>query len=88
MEIKKLTDIPNIGKRVEKDLHSIGIAKPSQLKKKDPYKLYKALCKKKGYKEHGALLDVFMSAVAYVNGAPKTPWWFYTPERKRLYPNL
>lgn len=86
--IQKLTDIPNIGKRVEKELNSIGITKPSQLAKKDPYTLYKALCKKTGVRQHGALLDVFMSAVAYVNGAPKTPWWFYTPERKRLYPKL
>lgn len=83
----RLTDIPNIGKRVAAQLVGVGITKPSQLQTQDPYQLYQTVCKKYG-RQHGALLDVCMSAVAYLNGAPRTPWWFYTPDRKRLYPDV
>jgi len=30
------------------------------------------------------LLDVFIAAVRYVEGAPKKPWGKYTAERKRV----
>jgi hypothetical protein len=29
------------------------------------------------------VLDTFIAAVRYMEGAPNTPWWHYTPERKR-----
>ncbi len=88
MRDEKLTDIPNVGKRVEKDLLVLGIRKISDLKKKDPYKMYLDLCRKTKVRHDPCLLDVFMAVVDYANGAPKTPWWFYTPERKRKYPDL
>ncbi len=88
MRKEKLTDIPNVGKRVERDLLMLGIKKIYDLKKKDPYKMYLDLCKKTKARHDLCLLDVFMAVVDYANGAPKTPWWFYTPERKIKYPDL
>lgn len=88
MSKERLTDIPNVGKRVGRDLLMLGVKKISDLKKKDPYKMYLALCKKTKVRHDPCLLDVFMAAVDYANGAPKTPWWFYTPERKKKYPDL
>lgn len=82
-KVKRLEDIPNVGKRVANDFRRLGITKPLQLKNKDPFLLYKKLAKIDGVTHDPCLLDVFMSAVSYVNGAPSTPWWFYTPERKR-----
>jgi hypothetical protein len=29
------------------------------------------------------VLDVFISAVRFMEGAPARPWWRYTAERKR-----
>jgi hypothetical protein len=29
------------------------------------------------------VLDVFLSAVRFMEGAPARPWWHYTAERKR-----
>jgi hypothetical protein len=31
------------------------------------------------------VLDTFMSAVRFMEGAPALPWWHYTPERKRAF---
>jgi hypothetical protein len=84
----KLTDIPNVGPAVEKDLHLLGITKFSQLRGRNPYKMYLDLCKKTCTRHDPCVLDVFMAVVDYAAGAPKTPWWFYTPERKKKYPDL
>lgn len=81
--VVRLTDIPNVGKRVARDLEMIGIKAPEMLKDKDPVDLYKRVCTETRVKQDACLLDVFMAAVDYVNGAPARPWWYYTPERKR-----
>ena len=88
MNIEKLTDIPNVGKRVAGDLELLGIKKLSDIKNKDAYKLYQKLCKLTGERHDPCMLDVLMAVVDYANGAPPTPWWFYTPERKKKYPNI
>jgi hypothetical protein len=88
MKKAKLTDIPNVGKRVERDLHMLGIMRQEQLRKRDPYKLYLELCKKTHTRQDPCVLDTFMAIVDYANGAPKKPWWFYTPERKNKYKDI
>ncbi len=88
MTVEKLTDIPNVGKRVAGDLELLGIKKLADLRNKDPYKLYQKLCKLTGVRHDPCLLDTFMAVVDHANGAPRTPWWFYTVERKKKYPNI
>ena len=83
--VVRLTDIPNVGKRVARDLEIIGIKDPEMLKGKDPLDLYERVCTETRVKQDACLLDVFMAVVDYVNGAPARPWWYYTPERKRSY---
>ena len=36
-----------------------------------------------GQRHDPCLLDTFIAAVRYMEGAPKKPWWKYTAERKR-----
>ena len=40
-EVKKFSDIPNVGLAMVRDFKLLGISTPKQLTKKDPYKLYK-----------------------------------------------
>jgi nucleotidyltransferase/DNA polymerase involved in DNA repair len=42
-EVKKFSDIPNVGPAMTRDFTLLGITSPRQLAKKDPYKLYKQL---------------------------------------------
>ncbi len=81
----RLEDLPNIGKEIAIDLRAIGIQKSSQLKGKNPLTLYKRICAHQGQRIDPCLLDVMMAATAFVGGAPSKPWWFFTPERKKLY---
>lgn len=84
----KLTDLPNVGPATAKDLQLLGIDAPQQLIGQDPYLLYQELCRLTGQRHDPCVLDVLMSAVRFMEGAPARPWWFYTPERKALLAKL
>ena len=82
-QIARLEDIPNVGPAVAGDLRQLGIATPAGLPGRDPYALYDELCRITGHRHDPCLLDTFIAAVRYMEGAPKEPWWKYTAERKR-----
>jgi predicted GIY-YIG superfamily endonuclease len=80
----RLEDVPNVGPAVAADLRQLGIATPAGLPGRDPYALYDELCRITGRRHDPRLLDTFIAAVRYMEGAPKRPWWTYTAERKRV----
>jgi hypothetical protein len=82
-ELTRLEDIPNVGPAIAADFRQLGIATPAELVGRDPYELYDELCRTTGVRHDPCVLDVFISAVRYMEGAPKRPWWKYTAERKR-----
>ncbi len=87
-EVKKFQDIPNVGKRVEGDFRKLGVKTPAELKSKDGFKLYKKLCEVTQSRQDPCVLDTFLAVVDFMNGAPATPWWFYTKERKKKFPSI
>ena len=82
-EARTLIDLPNVGPATMGDLHLLGIETPAQLIGRDPYALYDALCEATGIRHDPCMIDVFISAVRFMEGAPPHPWWHYTAERKR-----
>ena len=86
-EVKKLEDIPNVGRIIAEKLRRVGIDQPGDLVGQDPYALFERLGVRTGTKHDPCLLDVFISAVRYMEGAPRTPWWSYTRERKDMLQN-
>jgi hypothetical protein len=82
---KKLSDIPNIGPAMVLDFKLLGIVKPHDLKDADPFKLYQKLCKITGVRHDPCVLDTFIAAVDFANGAPARPWFWYTKGRKEKY---
>ncbi len=83
----RLQDIPNIGPSIAADLRAIGIREPHQLVGQDPYDLYRRSNTVAGIRQDPCLIDCFISAVRFMEGAPPRPWWKYTPERKRTMPS-
>src|SRR4051812_928593 len=81
-----LEAIPNVGASIARDLRSIGNKQPQQLIGKDPYSLYRALCDRTRTRQDPCVLDTFISAIRFMEGAPARPWWFYTAERKKNFP--
>jgi len=82
---ERLEDIPNVGKSIANDLRSLGIRAPAHLKGRDPWTLYRALCRRTKSRQDPCVLDAFMAAVAYAETGDKRPWWAYTKKRKAVY---
>ena len=82
-QIKKLEDLPNVGKAIAADLRAIGIQLPDQLRGRDPVVMYEKLNLEKGRRQDPCVLDVFMSVVSFIEGGPSLPWWAFTEERKK-----
>ncbi len=87
-EYAKLEQLPNVGPATAKVLRFIGINRPKDLLHRDPFALYKKLCTQTGERYDPCVLDTFIAAVRFMEGAPTRPWWAYTAERKRKYPNV
>jgi Pathogenicity locus len=83
-----LEAIPNVGASIARDLRSIGIKQPRDLIGRDAHSLYQALCDRTCTRQDPCVLDTFISAVRFMEGAPARPWWFYTAERKKKFPAI
>jgi hypothetical protein len=84
-ECEALEDLPNIGPALAADLRLIGIRHPRELKGRDPFVLYQALAAATGSRQDPCVLDTFMAATDFMNGAAAAPWWRYTAQRKVVY---
>ncbi len=82
--VASLQEIPNVGPATAGDLQEIGIVAPDQLCGRDPVALYDQLCTRRGTRIDPCMLDILISAVRYMDGAPAKSWWHYTAERKQL----
>ena len=84
-ECHALEQLPNIGPSLAADLRLIGIEHPAELRGKDAFVLYQKLCAATGQRHDPCVLDTFMAATDFMQGAPAAPWWHYTPQRKALF---
>ena len=87
-QVHRLTDLPNVGPAMAKDLDLIGIRRPDQLVGKDPLKLYRRLCIASGARQDPCVLDTLISVTRFMDGEEPQPWWAYTAERKRSYGSI
>lgn len=87
-EVKNFTDIPNVGKAVADKLITLKLKSPQELKTKDAFALYTKLNKLTGMRHDPCLLDTFIAAIDFMNGAPARYWFYYTKDRKKRYPVL
>lgn len=79
----RLTDLPNIGPAMAKDLLLLGVHEPRQLVGMSPFQMYETLCEKTGVRHDPCVIDVFMSITGFMAGDDPQPWWAYTPLRKQ-----
>ena len=82
-EVVLLTHLPNVGPSLAGDLRLIGIATPAQLKGRDPYAMFEALCEATQQRHDPCVLDIFISVTRFINGEPPAVWWQFTEERKK-----
>jgi hypothetical protein len=87
-QLATLTDLPNVGPAIAGVLRSLGCATPADLIGRDALDLYQRLCRQRGRRQDPCVLDVFLSIERFLAGEDPRPWWAYSPERRRRYPNL
>lgn len=81
--VRRFQDIPNIGPAFERNLMLLGLNQPIELIGKDPYRMYEDLCAITRKRQDPCVIDVFMSAVRYMEGGPARKWWEFTEERRK-----
>lgn len=79
----RLEQLPNVGPAIAAKLRLIDVSSPSNLIGRDPYLLFEELSARTAQRHDPCLLDVFISAVRFMEGEPRRPWWDYTAERKK-----
>ncbi len=80
----ELQQIPGVGKAVSRDLVRLGITKITDLRNKNPEKLYEQLCIQVGYPVDRCMLYTFRCAVYYATHKKPKPellkWWNWKDE--------
>ena len=76
---EKLENIPGVGKSIALDLRELGIHKVSDLKYRDPQRMYDDLCSIRNVNIDRCILYVFRCAVYYAENERHDPdllkWW-------------
>lgn len=77
--LKKLQIIPGVGPSIAQDFWNIGVKKVSDLKGKNPEKLYLQICAKQGCRIDRCVLYVCRSSVYFAENKNPDPeklkWW-------------
>lgn len=75
----ELQQIPGVGPSISKDLEDLGIRRVSDLRSRDPEKLYERLCAIRGTHIDRCVLYVFRGAVYFASNDEHDPtllkWW-------------
>jgi hypothetical protein len=86
LDTRKLRDLAGIGKSIEANLHSLGVASVGALASRDGDELYEELCIKTGTRQDPCVLDTFRCAVAQARNprlaADQCNWWWWSRQRK------
>ncbi len=77
--LKTLQEIPGVGPSIAEDLWELGIRKISDLKRRNPQRMYEKRCEQVGTRIDPCLLYVFRCAVYYASHKRHDPrllkWW-------------
>ena len=79
----QLSDLMNVGKATSQDLGLLNIKNVEQLALADPDELYTQLEMITGKHHDPCVWDVFAAIVHEARTGQKTPWWEWTPLRKK-----
>ncbi|GAB6194597.1 helix-hairpin-helix domain-containing protein [Desulfocastanea catecholica] len=81
--VTDLTDLPNVGRAIARDLGLVGIQNPKDLIGKNAYQLHDELCRATEKRHDPCVIDVFLAVIDFMEGGDPVPWWEFTAERKR-----
>ena len=83
-KVVRLVDLPNVGEAIGRDLVRIGVTEPGQFVGADAYEMHDRLCEVLGFVQDYCVIDVYLSAIDFMEGGEAKKWWAFTAERKRV----
>jgi len=86
-ETRQLKDLVSVGPAMLEDFELLGVQTVAQLRRRNPQRMYRELCRVRGQRIDPCCLDTFMAAVAQARD-PELPieqrhWWYWSRVRKR-----
>jgi len=87
-KVSRLTDLPNVGPAMARDLHLLEIMEPDDLLGQNGRDLYDRLCQLTATRHDPCVLDVLLSITGFMAGDAPQPWWHYTAGRKLAHPDI
>lgn len=85
--LRELKTIPGVGPSIAQDLYELGIRRVSDLRGRDPERLYQRRCRQQGGPIDRCLLYVFRCAVYFAETPRPDParllWWNWKDEPAR-----
>ncbi len=86
-ETRQLKDLVSIGPAMLEDFELLGVQTVAQLRRRNPERMYRELCRIRGQRIDPCCLDTFTAAVAQARN-PNLPieqrqWWYWSRVRKR-----
>ncbi len=72
-EFTELEQLPNVGPAVAGYLRRAGVTRPQDLRGRDPYAMYAAVCRSTGTPLDPCLLDTFIAAVRFMGARRRKP---------------
>lgn len=87
-DVRRFTDIPNVGKAMERDFRALGFSEPKALAGQDAFALYQRMCALSGTRQDPCVLDTYLAVCEFMDGGAPLPWWNYTTLRKERWPDL
>jgi Pathogenicity locus len=78
-DAEALESVPGVGRSIAQDLRDLGFRKVSDLRRRDPERMYRDLCRLRGASIDRCQLYVFRCAVYYASRPQHRPellkWW-------------
>ncbi len=86
-ETRQLKDLGSVGPAMLEDFALLGVHSVAQLRKRNPQRMYRELCRIRKTSIDPCCLDVLVAAVAQARN-PNLPieqrqWWYWSRVRKR-----
>jgi hypothetical protein len=82
--LKRLEDLPNIGRAIAADLRRVGIQQPEQLAMLDPLETFRELSAVMGHRHDPCVLYTLLSLKHFFKSDEVLPWWKFTARGKEL----
>ena len=87
-ETRQLKDLVSIGPAMLEDFELLGIRSVAQLRRRNPHRMYRELCRIRQAVIDSCCLDVFVAAVAQAKDpnllVEQRQWWYWSKVRKQV----